>query len=64
MIINLLPSTSKRVSHNTNNLINLRIREKTISNINDQRNEENKISNRIKELESVLNKKFKMKNSF
>ncbi len=51
MIINLPPSTSKRVSHNTNNLINLRIREKTISNINDERNDKNKMSNRIKELD-------------
>lgn len=51
MIKNLLPSTSKRVSHNTNNIINLHIREKALTNINDIRNEGSKISNKIKTLD-------------
>ena len=51
MTKNLLPPTSKRVSRSTNKFINLRIREETISNINDQRNEENKISERINKLD-------------
>lgn len=51
MTKNMLSSTSKRVSHSTNKFINLRIREETLNNINDQRNEENKISDRIKQLD-------------
>ena len=51
MVINLVPSTSKRISKNTNNLINLRIRESTICNVNSYRTNENKTKDRIKELD-------------
>lgn len=47
---NLIPATTRRVSRKTDKTINSQIRERTIVNIKNQGIEENKLSDRIKEL--------------